>query len=179
MPVGILTSGAGLSAVSAPVSGALMFFSGAIAQASANSDTFRKMATPDDVKDDVENAYGNAFSAVLNATNGMKERDLTAEDWVFSRFVQGEGLSVPVITKALEAYVEATHKKWACCRAVSLLSAELLCVIARACQNESYDERTQSLTICLGGEPCIYSPRLVDLTSVHNSPTLSVNWISW
>ncbi|KAH7201366.1 hypothetical protein DER44DRAFT_748486 [Fusarium oxysporum] len=77
--VSILTSGTGLSAVSTPISGAMMLFSGAIAQ------------------DDLENAYGG---------------DLNAEEWVFSRFVQGEGLSVPLITNALEAYVEATHKKW-------------------------------------------------------------------
>ncbi|KAK2127580.1 hypothetical protein ACKRZS_012721 [Fusarium odoratissimum] len=59
MLVSILTSGTGLSAVSTPISGAMMFFSGAIAQ------------------DDLENAYGKAFPAVLKATNGYAKSVLS------------------------------------------------------------------------------------------------------
>ncbi|KAF5574913.1 glycoside hydrolase family 18 [Fusarium subglutinans] len=125
MLVGILTAGAGVGAASPGIAGTLTFFSGAFASASANSGSFSPKVTADDLENDLENAYGTVFSAVLNATNGyvedvlsgklpsnMQGGGLTAEDWVFTRFAMGAWLSEPLITKAMNAYVEATHKKW-------------------------------------------------------------------
>ncbi|KAF5001515.1 hypothetical protein FGRMN_986 [Fusarium graminum] len=123
MLVGILTSGAGLGASSTAISGSLTFFSGAIAQAAANSGSFSQQVSKEDLNDDLENAYGKAFTAVLNATNGYVEsvlsgavpstiKDTSAEDWVLSNFDQGQWLSEPYVTKAMKTYVEATHKKW-------------------------------------------------------------------
>ncbi|KAJ4247440.1 hypothetical protein NW762_013115 [Fusarium torreyae] len=125
MLVGILTSAAGLGAAAPGISGSLTFFVGAIAQAAANSASFSHKVTPEDLNDDLENAYGKAFTAVLESTNGyaedvlsstlpdsMKGGGLTAEYWVYSRFSQGEWLSESMITKAMKTYVEGTHKKW-------------------------------------------------------------------
>lgn len=125
MLVGILTSAAGVGAANAGIAGTLTLFSGAVAQASANSDSFDQMVTPQDLNDDLENAYGKAFTAVLNSTNSYVEHvlsgnlpddlsggELSAEDWVFSRFALGDWLSEPLITKNVATFVESTHKKW-------------------------------------------------------------------
>ncbi|KAM0490769.1 hypothetical protein ACHAP8_011237 [Fusarium lateritium] len=129
MMVGILTSGAGLSAGSAGLAGGITFFSGAVASIAANGDLFGDKVTVDDLNDDLENAYGTAFSAVLNATTGYvedvmsgripgnwevdkKDEDASAETFVLTRFIKGDWLSEPLISKAMQTYVTATHKKW-------------------------------------------------------------------
>ncbi|KAG8360039.1 hypothetical protein FVEN_g2141 [Fusarium venenatum] len=129
MMVGILTSGAGLSAGSAGLAGGITFFSGAVASIAANGDLFGDKVTVDDLNDDLENAYGTAFSAVLNATTGYvedvmsgripgnwevdeNEEDKYAETFVLTRFIKGDWLSEPLISKAMQTYVTATHKKW-------------------------------------------------------------------
>ena len=127
MLVGILTAGAGIGAASSEIAGGLTFFAGAIASASANSDSFSQKVTPEDLNDDLENAYGKAFTAVLNTTTGYVENVLSGRlpdnkqdqdltDWVLAQFSQGQWLSEPMVTKAIDTYIEGTHKKWVCGR---------------------------------------------------------------
>lgn len=79
---------------------------------------------PGELNDELEVAYGKMFSGVMASINGTGSRifsgtlpdgwegSISAEDWVWTRFANGQWLDAKAVSDTVDTYVENTQFKF-------------------------------------------------------------------